>query len=216
MPVTTGTEIGFSSRVLNAGKAVNKGIEAMLTLVPIRKENFEWSSNINFALNRNKVIELAEGLQSLTIGTAPFNATLVAMPGQAYGQIFGSDFVYDDNGNKLVSPSSGLYLRTPNKNLGSILPDFNAGWRNTISYKDFIFSALLDFQKGGKYFSISNMFGHYTGVFEETAANGVRENGLIADGVAGNVTFQPDGSYTVTDITENSKNVTAQAYYSHY
>src|SRR5690606_15368345 len=105
---------------------------------------------------------------------------------------------------------------TPNKNLGSILPDFNAGWRNTISYKDFIFSALLDFQKGGKYFSISNMFGHYTGVFEETAANGVRENGLIADGVAGNVTFQPDGSYTVTDITENSKNVTAQAYYSHY
>src|SRR5690606_13040104 len=128
MPVTTGTEIGFSSRVLNAGKAVNKGIEAMLTLVPIRKENFEWSSNINFALNRNKVIELAEGLQSLTIGTAPFNATLVAMPGQAYGQTFGSDFVYDDNGNKLVSPSSGLYLRTPNKNLGSILPDFNAGW----------------------------------------------------------------------------------------
>ena len=216
MPVTTGAEIGFSSRVLNAGKAVNQGVEAMLTLVPVRNDNFEWTSNINFALNRNKVIELTEGLQSLTIGTAPFNATLVAMPGQAYGQIFGSDFVYDDNGNKVVSPSSGLYLETQNKNLGSILPDFNAGWRNSISYKDFNFSALIDFQKGGKYFSISNMFGHYTGVFEETAENGVRENGLIAEGVAGNVTFEQDGSYTVTDITENTKNVSAQTYYSHY
>src|SRR5690606_26537923 len=216
MPVTTGAEIGFSSRVLNAGNVVNKGVEAMLTVVPVRKENFEWTSNINFSLNRNKVVELAEGLQSLTIGTAPFNATLIAVPGQAYGQIFGSDFVYDDAGNKVVSPSSGLYLRTPNKNLGSILPDFNAGWRNTVSYKDFTLSALIDMQKGGKYFSISNMFGHYTGVFEETAANGVRENGLVVEGVSGTATFNPDGTYTLANVQENTKEVTAQAYYAHY
>ena len=216
MPVSTGAEIGFSSRVLNAGNVVNKGLEAMLTVVPVRKENFEWTSNINFALNRNKVVELAEGLQSLNIGTAPFNATLIAMPGQPYGQIFGSDFVYDDAGNKVVSPTSGLYLRTPNKNLGSILPDFNAGWRNTVSYKDFMLSALIDMQKGGKYFSISNMFGHYTGVFEETAANGVRENGLVVEGVSGTATFNPDGTYTLANVQENTKEVTAQAYYAHY
>ncbi len=216
MPVSTGAEIGFSSRVLNAGNVVNKGLEAMLTVVPVRKENFEWTSNINFALNRNKVVELAEGLQSLNIGTAPFNATLIAMPGQPYGQIFGSDFVYDDAGNKVVSPTSGLYLRTPNKNLGSIIPDFNAGWRNTVSYKDFMLSALIDMQKGGKYFSISNMFGHYTGVFEETAANGVRENGLVVEGVSGTATFNPDGTYTLANVQENTKEVTAQAYYAHY
>ncbi|OOG16061.1 SusC/RagA family TonB-linked outer membrane protein [Sphingobacterium sp. CZ-UAM] len=216
MAVTSGAETGYSSRVLNAGRAVNKGIEAMLTLVPVRKENFEWTSNINFSRNRNKVMELAEGIQSLTIGTAPFNATLIAQPGQPYGQIFGSDFVYDSDGNKVVSPTSGLYLKTPNKNLGSILPDFNAGWRNTFTYKAITLSALIDMQKGGKFFSISNMFGHYTGVLEETAANGVRENGLVVPGVTGKVTFNPDGSYVVTDVNENTKNVTGKAYFRHY
>ncbi|MGB3065196.1 SusC/RagA family TonB-linked outer membrane protein [Sphingobacterium thalpophilum] len=216
MAVTTGAETGFSSRVLNAGRTVNKGIEAMLTLVPVRNEDFEWTSNINFSRNRNKVMELAEGLQSLTIGTAPFNATLIARPGEAYGQIFGSDFVYDNDGNKVVSEASGLYLKTPNKSLGSILPDFNAGWRNTFTYKSVTLSALIDMQKGGKFFSISNMFGHYTGVLEETAANGVRENGIVSSGVTGKVTFNQDGSYTVTDVKENTKNVTAQQYYGNY
>jgi hypothetical protein len=161
-------------------------------------------------------MELAEGLQSLTIGTAPFNATLIARPGEPYGQIFGSDFVYDNDGNKVVSEASGLYLKTPNKSLGSILPDFNAGWRNTFTYKAVTLSALIDMQKGGKFFSISNMFGHYTGVLEETAANGVRENGVVSDGVTGKVTFNQDGSYEVTDVKENTKNVTAVQYFGNY
>src|SRR5699024_2784200 len=216
MPVTTGAETGFNSRVMNAGRAVNKGIEAMLTLVPVRNENFEWVSNINFARNRNKVVELAEGLESLNIGTAPFNATLIAVPGEPYGQIYGSDFVYDDAGNKVVSESSGLYLSTPNTNLGSILPDFNAGWRNTFTYKAFSLSALIDVQKGGKFFSISNMFGHYTGVMEETAANDVRENGIIVDGVTGKVDFDGEGGYTVTDVKTNEQKVGAEDYYRHY
>ncbi|WP_037498798.1 SusC/RagA family TonB-linked outer membrane protein [Sphingobacterium deserti] len=215
MSVTTGAETGYSSKVMNAGLAVNKGIEAMLTLVPIRKENFEWVSNVNFSRNRNRVVELAEGLRSLNIGTAPFNATLVALPGQPYGQIYGSDFVYDNDGNKVVG-ENGLYLSTPATNLGSILPDFNAGWRNTFTYKAFTLSALIDIQKGGRYFSISNMFGHYTGVLEATAANGIRENAVITDGVTGSVVFNQDGSYEVTNTAENDREITAREYFRHY
>lgn len=216
MPVTVGAETGYRAKMTNAGRSVNKGIEAMLTLVPIRKENFEWTSNLNFSRNRNTITGLDEGIESLTIGTAPFNATLLAQVGQPYGQIFGSDFVYDDSGNKVVSEESGLYLKTPNKSLGSILPDFNAGWRNTFTYKAVTVSALIDMQKGGKYFSISNMFGHNTGVLEETAADGIRENGTISKGVTGKVNFNQDGSYTVTDVQENTKKVTAQQYFKNY
>src|SRR5690606_1897175 len=215
MAVSTGAETGYSSKVMNAGKAVNKGIEAMLTLVPVRNESFEWVSNVNFSRNRNKVVELAEGLNSLTIGSAPFNASLVALPGQPYGQIYGSDFIYDDAGNKVVG-ENGLYLATQAKNLGSILPDFNAGWRNTFNYKDFSLSALIDIQKGGKFFSVSHMFGHYTGVWEATAENGVRENGLVVEGVTGTVTRNSDGSYTVTDTEPNTKNVQAVQYFGHF
>lgn len=215
MPVTTGPETGYSSKIFNAGRAVNKGIEAMLTLVPVRNDNFEWSTSVNFARNRNKVVELYEGIKSLPLANAPFKASLVAMVGQPYGQIYGSDFIYDDQGNKVVG-ANGLYLSSDAKNLGSILPDFNAGWRNNIRYKDFTFSALIDIQKGGKYFSVSNMFGHYTGVLEETAANGVRENDFVAPGVTGTVNKAPDGSYTVTDTKENTTKVSAYRYYRNY
>ncbi|GHE32104.1 SusC/RagA family TonB-linked outer membrane protein [Sphingobacterium griseoflavum] len=215
MSVSTGAETGYSSKVMNAGRAVNKGVEAMLTVVPVRSGAFEWSSNINFSRNRNKVVELFGDLQTLTIATAPFKASLIASVDQPFGQIYGSDFIYDDDGNKVVG-ANGLYLASDVQNLGSILPDFNAGWRNTFNYKNLSLSALIDMQKGGKFFSTSNMFGSYTGVLEETAANGVRESGMVSEGVTGTVTRNADGTYTVTNTAPNEENVSAQQYYGHY
>jgi len=215
MNVTAGAETGYTSKMMNAGSTVNKGIEAMLTLVPVRNENFEWSSNINFSRNRNKVVELYGDLRSLNIATAPFKASLLALIDQPYGQIYGSDFIYDDAGNKVVG-ANGLYLASDVKSLGTILPDFNAGWRNTFSYKSVSVSALIDMQKGGKFFSTSHMFGNYTGVSEQSAADNVRETGVVSKGVTGTVTRDTDGTYTVTNTAENTKNVGAEAYFGHY
>ncbi|WP_313581916.1 SusC/RagA family TonB-linked outer membrane protein [Chishuiella sp.] len=215
MPVTVGAETGFTSKMLNAGKTLNKGIEAMVNIVPIRTSEFEWGINVNFSKNSNRVTELIDGVESIQLGTAPFKATLDAVLGERYGQIRGTDFIYDDKGNKVVG-ANGLYLSSDIKNLGSIIPDWNMGIRNNISYKNFSLSALLDIQKGGKYFSVTNMFGMYSGMLEETAANGVRENGVVVSGVTGNVVSNGDGTYTVTNTAENNKNVTAQQYYGHY
>src|SRR5690606_31592637 len=70
--------------------------------------------------------------------------------------------------------------------------------------------------KGGKFFSVSHMFGNYTGVLEATAADGVRESGVTVDGVTGTVKRNPDGTYTVTNTAENTRNVTAEQYFGHY
>ncbi len=215
MNVSTGPETGFSALATNAGRTINKGIEAMVTFVPIRTESFEWSSSINFSRNRNRVAELYENIESLTIGTAPFRASLIANVNQPFGQIYGSDFIYDNAGNKVVG-ANGLYLSSDVTNLGTILPDFNAGWKNTFHYKSFTLSALIDVQKGGKFFSTSNMFGNYSGMLEATAANDVRETGIITEGVTGSVTRNADGSYAVTDTNPNETNVTAQQYFGHF
>ncbi|MDR2283499.1 MAG: SusC/RagA family TonB-linked outer membrane protein [Sphingobacterium sp.] len=215
MPVSVGWETGYSGRMMNAGQAQNKGIEAMLTLVPLRNDNFEWVSSVNFSHNKNKVTKLYEELKSLNIVNAPFNVQLLAMVDQPYGQIYGTDFIYDNAGNKVVG-ANGIYLSSDVKNLGSILPKYNAGWRNTFNYKSFSLSALIDIQKGGKFYSTTHMFGHYTGVLKATAANGVRENGIIAEGVTGTVTRNADGSYTVTNTANNTKQVTASQYYKSY
>lgn len=215
MNVQTGPETGYNAKFMNAGKMNNQGIEAMLTLVPVRHEDYEWTSNINFSRNRNKLIELYDDIQTLTIGTAPFNASLIAMVDQPYGQIYTTDIIRDSNGTPVVG-ANGLYLGTDVRNLGTILPDFNAGWRNSFRYKAFNLSALIDIQKGGKFYSISNMFGSYTGVLEETAANGIREEGIIVDGVTGDVTRNPDGTYTVTNTAKNETRVDAETYFNHF
>ena len=215
MPVAFGAETGATSKMLNAGKAVNKGIEAMVNIVPVRTNDFEWGINVNFSKNDNEVVELIDGVESLQIGSAPFKATLNAMVGEKYGQIRGTDFIYDSEGNKVVG-ANGLYLSSAVKNLGSIIPDWNMGIRNSFTYKNVSLSALLDIQQGGKYFSVTNMFGMYSGMLEETAANGVRETGIVVDGVKGTVVNNGDGTYTVSNTTQNTTNVSAGSYFGHY
>jgi TonB-linked SusC/RagA family outer membrane protein len=206
-PVQVGPETGYNRQYLNAGEMENKGIEAMVNIVPIRTEEFEWGLSFNFSKNQNKLLSLTEGINNLVLTNAPFNAQLVASVGEKYGQIKGTDFVYDEQGNKVVG-DDGLYLSSDIKNLGSILPDYNLGIRNSFSYKGFSLSALVDIQKGGKYFSTSNLFGMNSGMLEETVANGVRENGIVSQGVVWNSTSKA--------YETNTKVVQAMEYFPHY
>ncbi|TDE06179.1 SusC/RagA family TonB-linked outer membrane protein [Flavobacterium hiemivividum] len=202
-PVQVDPATGFNFTLVNAGKMQNKGIESTVTLNPVRTEDFRWDITWNFAKNNNKLIELIDGVNELTIGTAPFQARLLAITGQPYGQIFGTDFTYDANGNKVVD-ADGYYVPSAQKSLGTITPEYNMGIRNTFKYKDFNFGFLIDMQKGGSYFSTSHMWGTYSGMLEATAANGIRENGIIVDAV-------------YEDGTKNTSTLSAQEWaQSHY
>ena len=49
---------GFENRLDNLGEVQNKGFELSLNTVNIKSQNFSWRTNINFTLNRNKVVHL--------------------------------------------------------------------------------------------------------------------------------------------------------------
>ncbi|MDN3671858.1 SusC/RagA family TonB-linked outer membrane protein [Flavobacterium branchiarum] len=181
-PVEVFHGTGNTSEFKNAGKLQNRGFETTINVNPIRTQDFSWDVTWNFAKNENKLLELAGDAKSLLIQKAPFQASLYAVVGQPYGQIFGTDFTYDDKGNKIVG-ADGLYVASGQKSLGTTTPDYNMGLRNTFKYKNFSLSALLDMQKGANYFSTSHMFGMYSGMLEASAANGIRENGTINQGV---------------------------------
>ena len=181
-PIQVEASTGYTSLFVNAGKLENKGIEVTLNVNPVRTEDFNWDITWNFAKNKNKLLELYEGVESLTLANAPFRASLVAELGKPYGQIYGTDFTYDANGNKVVD-ADGYYIPSAPKSIGTITPDYNMGIRNTLRYKSLSLSALLDIQKGGNYFSTTHMWGMYSGMLEESAANGIRENGIVLDGV---------------------------------
>ncbi|QCX52609.1 SusC/RagA family TonB-linked outer membrane protein [Elizabethkingia sp. JS20170427COW] len=182
LPLEIDYSTGFRYTVINGGLMTNKGVELNVYGTPIKTPNFSWNINVNFAKNVNKVEELDFGAQNYLYTNAPFRAQLYATVGQPYGTIYGTNFVYDANGNKVVG-SDGLYKATGIENLGSILPDYNMGIRNSFKYKNISLSALIDIQKGGKYFSTSHMWGMYSGMIEESALNGNREGGVVLEGV---------------------------------
>src|SRR5690606_38966892 len=109
-PIDVSGFSGATAQWLNAGDVVNKGIEARLTLEPIRTSDFSWRINLNWAKNENEVLALADGIDFLNImradaGTAlgfQGGITIGARVGEAYGVIRGTDYVYDANGNKIV------------------------------------------------------------------------------------------------------------------
>jgi TonB-linked SusC/RagA family outer membrane protein len=176
---------GFESRVINAGTISNEGVELVLNLTPVLTERFRWNLTINWSRNVNEVVELAEGVESVplnsTDSTPPFGPEIVAREGEPYGSFFGPGFVYDDDGNKVIS--GGAYDLSESRVLGTYLPDWNSGVSTTLSYEGFTASVLVDGQKGGKIWSLSNLFGLYSGIFQETVENDIRQVGLIPEGV---------------------------------
>lgn len=190
---------GYTSKLVNAGEMENKGFEATVNLTPIRTADFSWDITWNFAKNKNTLKSLYKGAETLELARAPFRVRLMAEVDQPYGQIFGTDYIYDDQGNKVIG-ADGLYKATQElKPLGSVLPEYNMGIRNSFSYKAFRFGFLIDIQKGGNYFSTTHMYGMSSGMLQETVDNNIRETGLVLEGVTENG-------------DRNDKQITAQQY----
>ncbi|MDD4009706.1 MAG: SusC/RagA family TonB-linked outer membrane protein [Fermentimonas sp.] len=206
----TSDAFGYSSKLINAGEINNRGFEVILGINPVKSYNWDWNTTINFSRNINKIIKLSDAVNKLNLSTTL--VTLTAQEGKSYGQIEGYDFVYAPNGQKVID-ENGLYMRTQQiVPLGSVLPDFLWSFQNGLRYKNLRFNFLIDSRVGGKFYSQTYSVAMYSGILPETAANGIRETGVIADGVTANVIFNADGSYDVTDIAPNTKSVTAQAW----
>jgi TonB-linked SusC/RagA family outer membrane protein len=204
IPVAVSGASGYSFQVLNAGKITNKGVELFLTAIPIRvKNNFEWTITANFAKNKNQVVELYPGIDNLQLGVGPFNVTVNAAVGKEYGQLMGTNYIFDEAGNRVVD-QDGRYLSSGITELGSVLPDWNMGIGNEFKIFGVDLRILFDIQHGGKFFSTTKMWGTYTGILAESAENGIRENGIIIDGAVakydadGNVVMNADGTAQTT------------------
>lgn len=165
--VSLAPETGFSAAALNAGRMDNHGVEALLTVVPIRTNDFQWTSTFNYAANKNKLISLYPGLQTYVLGST-WSVNTEARVGQAYGAIFGNGYLRDKATGELLL-SGGLPQNDPVRRVvGNINPKWVGGWNNEIRWKNLTASALLDFHRGGNIFSVTNMFGQETGVLKET------------------------------------------------
>lgn len=168
-PVAVSTATGYSAKYLNAGTIQNKGIELSAYGTPVKTQDFSWTLNLNWTRNRNKVLELFPGSDNLLLANFQGGVTLNASLGQPYGTIRGSNFVYT-NGQPTVG-SNGRYLisTTSNDVIGNPNPDWIAGLNNSVRYKNWSLSWLIDMRHGGQLFSLDLYYGLATGLYPETA-----------------------------------------------
>ena len=176
---------GFTSTVVNAGLLTNEGFELQLSGTPFESVNngFSWNITVNWARNVNEVVELASGITNYQI--ASWGPSINAKEGAPYGTWITDGFVYYEDTDQRVVQSNGLYARATNQTYGSYLPDWTGGFINRFTYKGFNLSALIDFQKGGQLYSVTNRYGSYSGLLAATAGNNARGNPMrdaVADG----------------------------------
>ncbi len=193
LPISSGS--GLTTASVNAGRIDNWGWEAQLGLVPIRNSNFVWKIDANWSQNRNKVVELLHNgvsdVSNVLLASYQGGVSLNAREGEAWGTLVGSDYVYL-NGQPVVSATTGRYLRENNKIIGNVTPDWIGGLRNSFDYKGISLSFLIDVKKGGDVFSTDMYYGLATGLYTETAAGNIREEGTIWPGV------NPNGNVNTT------------------
>lgn len=180
---------GYTRKVVNAGRIDNKGVEIQLGLVPVKNKNFTWNMDINWSKNENKVVELYGDSENYQLGSYQGGVTLNAYKGQAWGTLIGSDYKYDDNGNRVLQTykSKGVtyakYVTVGNQVIGNAMPDWIGGIRNSFNYKGLTLSFLIDVRKGGDIFSTDMYYGKATGLYKETAEGDIRTTGLVMPGV---------------------------------
>ncbi len=217
-PVPVSNATGFGTVLLNAGTIENKGFEVSLRLTPIKTEDFSWDANINWSTNKSEVLELADGISNLELASFQGGVSINAAPGEPYGAIRGSDYIYTEEGTRVVG-DNGYYAtsRTSNNIIGNIQPDWIGGVQNRLAYKNVSLSFLIDVQKGGDIFSLDTWYGFATGLYDRSVGtnelgNPIRDpltedstsGGVILPGVTGTVTYDDNGDYTVTDTAPNA------------
>jgi TonB-linked SusC/RagA family outer membrane protein len=175
---------GFTSTLDNQGEQFYKGFEIGINTVPLQGKDFEWGLNANFATLNRYVNKIADGIDVNVLSSSWRGIQLQERVGEEWGAIYGRAFRRDEAGNMILS-STGAPRYDTDQYLGNVLPDFTGGMTNNISYKNFTLGFDIDFQKGGKVFSVTRMFNNYSGLGIETIGNNNLGNPVrdaVADG----------------------------------
>ncbi|MFB9077421.1 SusC/RagA family TonB-linked outer membrane protein [Flavobacterium procerum] len=223
LPLPVSTSTGSNFNTINAGTLTTKGFEVTLTGTPVKTNNFSWDISVNWSNPNTKVTELAPGIENININSLQGGISINAPLNQDYGQIWGTTYVLDDAGNRIIGANGGYEVSTTTDNkLGTYQADWIGGINNKFNYKNLSFSFLIDVKKGGSVFSLDQYYGYGTGIYansvgtndlgnpiRNTIANG---GGQILQGVMLNPAYTPGGGQPqyITNTTRLDRSQSSQ------
>lgn len=166
----------YGSTLANVGEMRNQGVEAILTVVPVRRALWEWSSSVTLSHNKNKLISLSNDLyETENYLLTAWAGDPISLPthrveiGMSMGQFWGMKSVgLSEDGFWLIEdPVTGeavVFNDDVKSNedyrqfLGSGLPKINLGWNNTFRYGKWDLVMQMSGQFGHKILNNQRMF----------------------------------------------------------
>ncbi len=233
VPIAAST--GYAEMYMNAATMESYGWEISLNATPIKTKNLSWDLVANFTKIKNPVTKLAEGVPNVFLGgfTDP---QIRAVAGEEYRTIYGYDWIRDADGNVLINDDPNDSYRdgfpmTDESNmvaLGSVNPDWLLNITNTVNYKGFSLSFLLDIKAGGNMYNGTRFAMNYFGTSKETEKREVyynsdgtinmsttpAENLVVYKGVLGHL--DSDGNVVSSGIKNSTPVVNDEAWYKGY
>ena len=147
---------GVSTRFINGADIQNKGIDMIITGTPVSTADFSWNVTFNFNKNVSEVLELAEGLETLSFG-GDFFRRFELNVGEPWGNVYSRGFVRNASG-QVVAAADGTPEVTSGQSvlIGNFNPDWLGGILNDFQYKNWNLSFLIDIRQGGTVGSFTN------------------------------------------------------------
>ncbi len=190
---------GYTQYTFNAGDMKNTGLEVTLRATPIQSASgFKLDVFGTFTKVKNEVLSINDGVNQVLLGGFS-GMSIVAAVGRPYGTFYTEDYKRDPaTGNVVVDNETGLPLVGENAYFGSYLPDYQASFGTTLSYKGLTLNMLFDTKQGGYFYSATKDGMDFVGTAKETTQNG-RQPSIYPNSV-----IEVDGKYVPnTSVTFN-------------
>ena len=205
--ITNAPSTGFSAATKNVGTLRNKGIELLVTAIPVKTKDFRWEITGNYNRNRNTVENLGVPFISFSTGTG---AVFALIPGYDAPVFYSTFFARDASGALIktsagipvtargpvangaalgtptIDPSTGLPFTTgPNSTtlrgvLGSPNPTYTTSLINSFSYKKWTLGVQFDRVAGNSVFNAD--FRTRQGVGNGSELAQLEHNGILPRG----------------------------------
>ena len=148
---------GITNITQNIGETNNRGIELYLRSINVDNEVFSWSTNLNFAHNKNEIVDLyGDGKDDIANGWF-IGKSIDANFGYVFDGVWQQNDDIDNGPQPNAAPGDVRVKDTDGDGdidpddrdfLGQVNPKFTAGLTNTLNYKNFTLSFIFFTQQG--------------------------------------------------------------------
>lgn len=161
---------GFEFQTRNSGTVQNRGVEMQLTSTVVNRGDWLWNTTLNFSLNRNKVISLADDIDEIITGV---EAKQIIQAGQdiytwympkwvgvdpANGDPLWEKILYDENGQEIGREATNNYNEAQFQEVGTATPKFMGGLISNLSFKGFTLNMAFHYVYGNQIYHRSRQF----------------------------------------------------------